>query len=182
MIAEALRRRLHDRAGHALRQRLVGIFVLARALEHVAARDLLAAQVAGLAGHAAQLLEAVVVRLELVVGDREILDRHLGRNGVLAVALGRDGCAACGRLGRSRQVTPFQCAPAPPTPGAGQERAEPADRQRRLRRRMAQRHGLHLGVLEQLLAHRVFEIVAHARAARSRRARCGWRRARGRPP
>src|SRR4029077_15213657 len=28
---------------------------------------------------------------------------------------------------------------------------------------MAQRHGLHLGVLEQLLPHGVFEIIAHGR-------------------
>ena len=64
-------------------QRLVRIFVLARAFEDVAAVDLLAAQIAGLAGNAAQLLEPVVVRLELVIGYRKVLDRHLGRNGVL---------------------------------------------------------------------------------------------------
>src|SRR5580693_5773584 len=45
---------------------------------------------------------------------------------------------------------------------AGQERAEPTNRQGRLARRVAQRHGFELGVLEQLLAHRIFEVVAHA--------------------
>src|SRR5262249_3070943 len=63
---------LHDGAGHAHGQRFVGILVLARPLEHVAAIDLLAAQIAGLAGHAEQLLEAIVVGLKLVVGDRKI--------------------------------------------------------------------------------------------------------------
>src|SRR5262245_16855349 len=88
VIAEAPARRLHGGTGHALGQRLVGIFVLARPFEHIAAVDDLAAQVAGLAGNAGELFEAIVVRLELVVADRIIRDRQLRRNGVAAVALG----------------------------------------------------------------------------------------------
>jgi hypothetical protein len=67
VIAQILRRLLHQRTGHGLRQRLVRVLVLARALEHVAARDDLTAQIAGFAGNAAQLLEPVVMGLELVI-------------------------------------------------------------------------------------------------------------------
>ena len=42
---------------------------------------------AGLAGNAAQFLEPVVVGLELVIGDRVVLDGHLGRNRIAAVAI-----------------------------------------------------------------------------------------------
>ncbi len=49
MIAETLRRLAEDQPGLRHDQRLVVILVLARALERVAARDRLAAQVAGLA-------------------------------------------------------------------------------------------------------------------------------------
>jgi hypothetical protein len=73
VIAEFARRLLHDRAGHAHRQRLVGIFVLPRPFEHIAAVDLPAAQIAGLPGHPEQLFEAVVIGFELVIGDRKIL-------------------------------------------------------------------------------------------------------------
>jgi hypothetical protein len=86
VVADALAGRLHDRAGHGLCQRLVRIFVLARPFEHVAAGNLLAAQVARLAGDAADLFEVIVIRFELVIADREILDCHFGGNGVLAVA------------------------------------------------------------------------------------------------
>src|SRR6266446_6164421 len=86
-ISEFARGLLQGGAGHAYRQRLIGVFVLARPLEHVAAVDLLAAQIAGLAGNAEQFLEAIVVGLKLIIGDRKILDRHLGRNRLLAVAI-----------------------------------------------------------------------------------------------
>src|SRR6266700_8410739 len=87
MEAEAPAARLHQGTRHRLHQRLVGIFVLARAFEHIAAVDLAAAQVAGLSGNPAELLELVVIGLELVIADRIILDRHLGRYGAAAVAL-----------------------------------------------------------------------------------------------
>ena len=162
MVAEALRRVGHDGAGHALGQRRIGIFVLPRAFEHVAAVDDLAAQIAGLAGDAAQFFELVVIRFELVIGDRQVLDGHLGRNGVLAVALGDMAAQlVIGRQPAPSHAVPMRAGAA--EIGAGQERAEAADRQRGLRRRMAQRHGFKLRVLKQFLPHRVFEIVAHRR-------------------
>ena len=107
-----------------------------------------------------ELLEAVVVRLQLVVADREILDRHFLGDGVLAVAL-REMAAqqVVGRLQPPGSAVPVLAGAA--EPGARQERAEPPERQRRLGRRVAQRHRLGLGVLEQLLPHRIFEVVAH---------------------
>src|SRR5690348_11475631 len=150
MVAEALARGLHKRARHALHQRLVGIVELALALENVAARNNLATQIAGLPRDAAQLLEPVVVRLELVIGDREVFDRHLGRDCASSVALGE----MSSKLVVTRQDAPRE--PVPVRTGAAQacarqERAEAPDRQRRLGGRMPQRHGFHLAVLKQLL-------------------------------
>ena len=162
VVAEVLARLFHDRAGHGLRQRLVRIFVGARPLEHVAARNLRAAQVAGLAGDAADLLEVIVIRLEFVVADGEILDRHLGGNGVAAVTLAEMRLQfVVRRQDPPRQAVPVRARAA--KPGAGQERAEPSDRQRRFRRRMPEGNRLLLRILEQLLAHGIFEIVAHVR-------------------
>ncbi len=163
MIAEALARRLHDRAGHGLRQRLVRIFVLARPFEHVAAGDLLAAQVAGLAGDAAELLEVVVVGLELVIADREILDRHLGRNGVPAVALVQMAAQiVVGRHQPPRRAVPVRARAAERRCRAGTSRAA-ASAAPSPRANAAASAVSICGVLEQLLAHRVFQIVAHAR-------------------
>ena len=79
MIAEALRRRAEHQAGIARFDRRIRIFVAARAFEDVAAVDLLAAHIAGLARHAADLVEPVVERLQLVIADRPILDGHVVR-------------------------------------------------------------------------------------------------------
>jgi hypothetical protein len=68
--------------------RLVRIFVLARSFERVAAVLDCPAQVAGLARGAAELFEAVEMRLQLVIGDTEILDRQIGGDRVAAIALG----------------------------------------------------------------------------------------------
>src|SRR5262245_8116134 len=87
MIAEPRCRLGEQRARLGGDQRLVGIFAAARPLERIAALDAPAAQVAGLAGDSAQLLESVVAGLELREADAVILDRHLFRDGVAAVAL-----------------------------------------------------------------------------------------------
>src|SRR6185437_110804 len=52
-----------------------------------AAADSRAAAVAGLAGNAAQVFPLVVVRFQLLVGDAPVLDRHVVRDRLLAVAL-----------------------------------------------------------------------------------------------
>jgi hypothetical protein len=65
-----------------------------------------------------------------------------------------------------RQQPPCQTVPVracAAKPRARQERAEPADRQRYLRRRMPERDGLFLRILKKLLARRIFEIVANVR-------------------
>ncbi len=162
MIAKLLGGLLHDRRGHGLGERLVGIFVLARAFEDVAAFDFLAAQVAGLAGDAGEALEPVVVGLKLVVGDREVLDRHVRRDRVLAVAVFQ----VRAQIVIARQQPPGDAVPVRARAahaGARQERAETADWQRCFGRRMAQRHRLHLRVLKQLLTDGVFQVVADRR-------------------
>src|SRR6266511_4027793 len=70
VIAELLRRLLEHQRGLGHLQRRVWILVLPQPFEDVAARDLLAAQIAGLAGGAAQLFELVVIGRELVIGHR----------------------------------------------------------------------------------------------------------------
>ena len=128
MVAEASRRLVHDGSGHALGQRRIWILVLSRPFEHVAAVDFFAAQIAGLAGDAAQLLELVVIRLELVIGDGQVLDRHLGGNGVLAVALSEmDAQLVIGRQPPPGHAVPVRAGAA--EIGAWQERAETPDRQ-----------------------------------------------------
>src|SRR5437016_7683379 len=128
MIAEALRRLAEQARAQSRLDRLVGIMVAARPLERIAAGDDLALEVAGLARGAAQLVEAVVERLEFLIAHRPILDRHVGRDGVRAVALGERAADA----EVARQVAPIQRAPVAAGAAhalARQERAEPADRQ-----------------------------------------------------
>ena len=97
VIAQLLCGLLHQRGPHGLRERLVGIFVLPRPLEHVAAFDDLSAQVAGLAGNAAQLLEPVVVtararrRRPDSPRSSSRRGRHCGHSGSAG------GCAGCDR-------------------------------------------------------------------------------------
>ena len=61
--------------------------VAARPLEGVPSSAQRAAQVASDARDTTDLLEVIEVRLELVEGDRVVLDRHLGRDELFAVAL-----------------------------------------------------------------------------------------------
>ena len=160
MITQILCCLLHQRPGHGLDQRPVRILVLARPFEHVAAGDDLATQISGLAGNAAQFLEPIVVGLEFVIRDRIVLDGHLGRNRIAAVAiLEMAPQIVIGRKQAPGYAVPVRARPADPR--ARQEGAEPPQRQRGFRRRVPQRYRLGLRILEQFLAHRVFEIVAH---------------------
>src|SRR6185312_17390842 len=59
----------------------------ARAFEGISARLLFAADIAGLAGGAAEIFELVVIGLHLLIGDAPILDRHILGEEFLAVAL-----------------------------------------------------------------------------------------------
>jgi MFS family permease len=118
----------------------------------------LAFAVAGLAGAAAQVLELVVVRLEIVVRDAPVLDRHVDRDEPRAVAVGR--VLADDEVGG-------QEAPRLPVPvdagaaraGAGTERAEMTHRQRDLVHAVAERERLAHRLLEDAVAHRVAQLV-----------------------
>src|SRR4051812_43413988 len=129
MVAEfAARLGVHQRRlGHLHSRRR--IFVAARAFEYIAAVDLLTAQVAGLAGDAAELIEPVVIRLQLVIGHRPVLDRHVLRNGLLAVTV--DDVAA--REVIAREIAPVLTSPMVGRAAdsvAGQERSHPTHWQR----------------------------------------------------
>src|SRR5262245_53285267 len=86
VITQAFRSLLEQRSRVGLNHRRVGIFALARSLKHVAALDLLPAQIAGLARDPTEIFELVVVGLELVVGDTPVLQLHVRRNDASAVA------------------------------------------------------------------------------------------------
>ena len=143
-------------------QRRQWIFVGARTFEDVAAGLDLAAKVAGLARRSADLFELVEVRFELFVRDAEVLQMHVVRNELLAVALFVG--AAQAQVGR-------QCPPVMAVPvNAGtadaiaqQERAMLAIRNRCIRRHMADRHRFLGEVLEQLSADAVAQLVGDAR-------------------
>src|SRR5437773_2840800 len=86
VVAERRRGLLEERARVAGLHRGVRVLVAARSLERVPAGLGLAAQIARLPGDAARALEAVVVGLELVIGDAPILRRAVGRKRARAVA------------------------------------------------------------------------------------------------
>src|SRR5262249_13860277 len=87
--------------------RLVRILVATRSFEDVAAFDFLSAEIAGLSGDTAQLVEFVVVRLEFIVGDGPILNRHRRRDSFAAVPFSDGALDPKIRL----KVSPVQPAP-----------------------------------------------------------------------
>src|SRR5262249_54109880 len=87
MVAEALCGRSEHLARQDRRERRQRILVGARRLERIAARLHLAADVSRLAGNRRRAFEPLVIWLELVVGDAPVLDRHVGGNEILPVAL-----------------------------------------------------------------------------------------------
>src|SRR5580765_1116635 len=67
--------------------RRIGVRSRTRSLEGIAAVLDLALKVSGRATGAAEVLEPVVVRLEFLVSDAPVLDGHVGRQKLRAVAL-----------------------------------------------------------------------------------------------
>ena len=92
MIPELLAGRVEVDADLVELERRQRVVALPRRLEDVAAGDLLALQIAGLARHADLILDTLVVGLELGVAQRPVDDRGIFRDCSLAVAL--DGVRA----------------------------------------------------------------------------------------
>ncbi len=162
MEAGLLRRVGEDQSRLRHDQRLVGIFVLPRAFEGIAAVDDLALQIPRLARSAAQFLEAVEMRLQLLVSDAPILDRQIGGNRVLAVAFGQMRA----QVQFARQRAPGDAVPVRARPAdavAHRERAPAPHRGRGLVRHMAHGQRLGRGVEHQLEAQPVFQLVADVR-------------------
>src|SRR6266571_597182 len=86
-IAVGERRRPEHLLREQRRERRQRIVALARRLERIAAGLYHAADVSRLARDRRRVFELVVIRLELVVGDAPVLDRHVGGDVLLAVAL-----------------------------------------------------------------------------------------------
>jgi hypothetical protein len=87
VISEAFCGLGEDQPGLRHNEGLVRIFVAAWAFKDIAAFNPLAAQIACLAGGAAQALEVVIVRLDVVIADAPVLDRHVLRDCVATIAL-----------------------------------------------------------------------------------------------
>ena len=141
------------------RQRRQGIVAGARCLERIASREDFSGEIAGLAGNRSGVLELLVIRLELGIGDAPILNRHVVGNEFFAVAL------FVSRANLEFHVGPAPGVAAPVHAGsahhfAGQERAEPAHRQRVLLRIVAHGNGVARGVLHQVVAHDIAQLVA----------------------
>ncbi len=81
-LLRGLGEQLAGQAGLQRRQRIVG---RTGRLVHVAAGDLPALDIAGLAGDAGDLFKLVVVLLEFGIGDAPVLDRHVFRDVLPAV-------------------------------------------------------------------------------------------------
>src|SRR5262249_37920879 len=85
MVTHLTRRILEHLHLKAALHRGVGIFAGTRAFERIAALLDHTFDVAGLAGGAAEVFEAVIIGFEFVVTDRPILNRHSFGNELLAV-------------------------------------------------------------------------------------------------
>src|SRR5476651_1717144 len=88
MVAELLRRLGKQRSAVHVCQRWQRKFPRAFPLERITSLDECAVQVAGFARSAADMLEAVEKRFQLLIADAEILDCHAIGYEILAVALG----------------------------------------------------------------------------------------------
>src|SRR6185437_14262072 len=87
LVAELPCRLSEEGVTEGLRLRRVGIGTGPWALERVAALQDLALKIARLTAGSAEILEAIVMRLELRVSDAPILDRHVGRQKVRSITL-----------------------------------------------------------------------------------------------
>src|SRR5450755_1532156 len=141
MMAEASGRLAeHRRSGGGL-DRLVGIIVATGTFKGIATTDQLAAEISGLSRYPAELVEAIIAGLELVVAQRPVLDGHGVRNGLGAVLVReRTSDAEVGGQEAPMQRAPVHAGAADAL--AGQEGAEASDRQRALVGRVAEGDGV----------------------------------------
>ena len=94
VIAELLGAVLEQDAGLVLGERRQRIFALTRRLERVAAVDLAALQIAGLAGDAEVILDLVVERLEFGIAQRPVGERGVRRDRRQPIAFDGIGAGA----------------------------------------------------------------------------------------
>src|SRR5215212_5699795 len=87
IVTEFLARRFKQQRGLGHLQWRIGIFVASRSFKNIAAGNFLPAQISGLARNTAKLVELVVIGLELLIGHRPVLDRHVFGDGTRPVAI-----------------------------------------------------------------------------------------------
>ena len=130
--------------------------------ERVAAGLDLTAQVTSLAGYRRDMLELVVIGFELGVGDAPVRNGHVGGNEALAVAL------LVTRAHLEFHVGPAPSVPAPMHARAThdlprQERAQPPHGQRFLRWIVPDGERIACGVLHEIVADHVAQLVSDVR-------------------
>ena len=158
LVAELARRLRKQRCAERLLLGRIRIGPRARSFEGIAAVDDLALEVAGLSASAAEIFEAVVIRLELVIGDAPVLDRHVLGQKAGAVAFGQVGAQdEVGRQESPRLGIPVHAAAAD---AVGRHESAPgSDRQRRLVHLVAEREGGLLRSQEELVTNTVAQLV-----------------------
>ena len=146
----------HRPIGLLLGRRRIG--ARPRSLERIAKRLLLPLQVPGGSRRAAQMFECIEMRLELVVGDAPVLDRHVRGQEFRAVTLGQVRFQY--EIGRQKAPGLRVPVQARATDAIGhQKRAPGADRQRRLPRIIAKGERRLSRPHEQIVPHRIAQLV-----------------------
>ena len=146
----------------ALAERLLlrrsGIVPRARPFERIAAFLNLPFDVARSARRSAKVLEPIVMRLKLVVGDPPVLDRHVFGQKSRAISFRQMRPEAeIGRQEAPRLRVPVDASAA--DAGRRHERAPVADRQRCLAHIVAKSERLLLGAKEQLMPEAIAQFV-----------------------
>jgi hypothetical protein len=158
-VAELLAGGLEDQPRLGGLERRLWIVVAPRRFERIAARHERAFDVSGLAGEAIELLEQVVVGLHFGVGDAPILDRHVGRDRLLAVAR-LNPCAQDRIVFRPPPGEAVPMARCATEPISRQKRGEPARGKRLVFRIVADRVGLDRPILTESAAGVPSQLVA----------------------
>ena len=143
-------------------QRRQWIRVAAGSFERIAAGDHVAQEIAGLPGDSADLLEVIEMRLEFVVGDAKVLDRHAFRDESPAIAF-FDVAAHAQLFGQRAPMLTVPVHAGTADAVAGQERSQLPIGRCRIFGRVADRQCRGGRVLHQRHADAVGEFIGNAR-------------------
>ena len=179
LVAEIARGLGEQRVAERLRLRRIGIGPRARSLERIAAFENLPFQIACRARRPAKIFELVVMRLEVVIGDATVLDRHVVGQKIRAISLRQMRLED--EVGR--QEAPGLRVPvdAPAADAVRRhERAPGADRQRLLAHLVAESEGGLLRPQKELVPDAIAQLVLNVGGRKIGRRVAPWARVRWR--